>query len=276
MKINLSQGQLLITDMFHSGLRIFTTQDAHRFGKERGISEQSVNIILSRLEKRGIVRRLRRGLYTSVGILGELAEVHPFAISAYLIQPSAISHWSALQYHGLTDQIPSTIMASTPLRVYTPSMRTKKDDGKLKHSFIIDNVRYEYFTVQQKHFDMGLEKIWIDPHFQISITDKERTLIDLFVYHKTFGGMGEALGILEESLPEINVEQLVKYAKDYHEKALAKRIGWALDHFDVNQEYLTPLINIPMVSYCPLDPSRPKLGPCESKWMIQNNLVKRK
>src|SRR5690606_24669307 len=116
-------------------------------------------------------------------------------ISAYLIQPSAISHWSALQHHGLTEQVPQIITASTTTKVLTPSMREKQQQkSKVKHAWEVAWVRYEYINVQQKHF-FGIEKIWLDEHFVVSITDKERTLLDVFIYPKMFGGIGEALGI---------------------------------------------------------------------------------
>lgn len=274
-----SYGLALLQYLFRKGERIFTSIDACKGAEELGIPVRMVNIILSRLAQQGIVRRLRRGLYTSVGMLGELEKIHPFAISAYLVQPSAISHWSALQYHGLTEQIPTTVMASTPVRVYTPSMRKKHSTNELKHAWIIDNVRYEYITVQQKHFELGdeklgLEKIWIDPHFQTKITDKERTMIDLFVHSKIFGGMGEVLGILEDSIASINIEKLIKYALLYDEKSTAKRIGWALEQFGIDKKFLQPLLEIPLTSYCLLDPTKDPGGVYDSKWMIQNNLLK--
>ena len=273
-----SNGLILLQYLFSRGKRIFTTKDALIAAKDINIPVESVNIILSRLTKRKIIYRLKRSLYTSVGLLGELDEIHPFAISAYLVQPCAISHWSALQYHGLTEQIPLIITASTPMRVYTPSMREGhaiKDH--LKHAWLINNIRYEYVTIQQKHFELGekklgLEKIWIDPHFQIKITDKERTIIDLFAHSKIFGGMYEVLHILENSLSAINIEQLVRYVQLYHVKSVAKRIGWSLEQFGIENKYLQPLVNIQLTSYCLLDPTRTATGLYDTKWMIQNNL----
>jgi hypothetical protein len=65
-------------------------------------------------------------------IAGELLEVArserqqqllPFAVTAALVQPCAISHWSALEHHGFTTQIPMAVQASTPRKVVTPEMR---------------------------------------------------------------------------------------------------------------------------------------------------------
>ena len=269
-----SQGMRLLRQLFLHGKRIFNMQDVVTAATLEKIPHNQLRKILSNLAKHGRVLRLRRGLYVSMGLLPEQTNIPPFAISASLIQPSAISHWSALQYHGLTEQIPQIITASTPSKVITPSMRGKQlQHSKAKHAWEIDRVRYGYINVQQKHF-FGIEKIWLDEHFQIQITDKERTLLDVFIYPKMFGGIGEALGILENALATINIQKLVDYAIQYNKKSLAKRLGWALEYFGVTAKQLEPLLKVPSNYYCRLDPSAPALGPCDKHWMIQNNLIK--
>jgi len=269
-----SQGVRLLQQLFLRGNRIFNMQDVATAATLENIPRNQLKKILSNLAKHGRVLRLRRGLYVSIGLLPEHTTVHPFVISAYLIQPSAISHWSALQHHGLTEQISQIITASTPSKVLTPSMRGKQPhSSKSKHAWEVSGIRYEYMNIQQKHF-FGIEKIWLDEHFQISITDKERTLLDVFIYPKIFGGMGEALGILENSLASINIQKLVDYAIQYDKKAIAKRLGWALEYFGISEKQLTPLLKFPIRYYCRLDPSSPATGPCDKRWMIQNNLIK--
>lgn len=269
-----SQGMRLLRQLFLRGKRIFNMQDVTAAATQEKIPHNQLRKILSNLAKHGRLVRLRRGLYVSVGLLPEQTNTHPFVISAYLIQPSAISHWSALQHHGLTEQIPQIVTASTPNKVITPSMREKQSHkSKSKHAWKIDGVRYEYINVQQKHF-FGIEKIWLDEHFQISMTDKERTLLDVFIYPKMFGGMGEALGILENSLASINIQKLIDYAIRYNKKFISKRLGWALEYFGVSAQELEPLAKVPIDYYCRLDPSAPPTGPCDKRWMIQNNLIK--
>lgn len=269
-----SQGIRLLQQLFLRGKRIFNMQDIAAAATMENIPPHQIKKILFNLAKHRRVLRLRRGLYVSIGLLPEHTNTHPFVISAYLIQPSAISHWSALQHHGLTEQVPQIITASTPRKVLTPSMREKQPHSlKTKHAWEIDGLRYEYINVQQQHF-FGIEKIWLDEHFHVSITDKERTLLDVFIYPKIFGGMGEALGILENSLASIDIPKLIDYAIQYDKKAIAKRLGWALEYFGISTKQLTPLLNVPIGYYCRLDPSAPPTGPCDKRWMIQNNLIK--
>jgi predicted transcriptional regulator of viral defense system len=269
-----SQGMRLLRHLYLDGKRIFNMQDVAQAAALEKIPQNQLRKILSNLAKHGRVSRLRRGLYTTIGMIPVQSNIHPFVIATHLAQPSTISHWSALQHHGLTEQIPQIVTASTPTKVVTPSMR-EKEVGQLglKHTWQIGGVSYEYINVQEKHI-FGTEKIWLDEDFQVSITDKERTLLDVFIYPKMFGGMGEALGILENSLASINLQKLVDYAVRYDKKSLAKRLGWALEYFGVPAKQLEPLLKVPINYYCPLDASAPAIGPCDKKWMIQNNLIK--
>lgn len=270
-----SYGIQLFRQLIQQNKRIFDMKDAASAASIENIPHASLNKILSNLAKRGRILRLRRGLYTCIGWLPEETHLHPFIISNHLVQPSAISHWSALQQHGLTEQIPQVITASTPSKVVFPSMRQKKATSKEKHTWEVEGIHYEYISIQKKHF-FGIEKTWIDEHFQIAITDKERTLLDIFIFPKIFGGMGEALGILENALPILDIEKLISYAIQYNKKSLIKRLGWTLEYLEVDSHYLLPLQEIPMHYFCRLDPQGTATGTCDSHWMIQNNLTPRK
>lgn len=267
-----SQGTRLLRQLFLRGKRIFTMQDAILAAKLEKIPLNQLRKILSNLSLQKKLLRLRRGLYVGIGLLPE--PTHPFVVSSFLIQPSAISHGSALVHHGLTEQLSKTVTATTPKQVVTPSMRDSKlKKRNVKHAWLIDDVRYEYMSIQKKHF-FGIEKIWIDEHFQISITDKERTLLDVFLYPKLFGGMGAALDILENALANIDADKLIRYVVQYNKKSIAKRLGWALNYFKVPAKKLLPLLKIPIHYYCRLDPESAAIGPCDKRWMIQNNFTR--
>lgn len=269
-----SQGIRLLRQLFLRGKRLFNRQDAAGAAALEKIPFSQLNKILFNLAKQGKTLRLRRGLYVSIGLLPKETQAHPFAISAYLVQPSAISHWSALSHHGLTEQVPHVVTASTPTKIITPSMRKKSLSLQhVKHAWEIAGIRYEYINIQEKNY-FGIEKIWIDEYLLVSITDKERTLLDVFVSPKMFGGMGEALGILESALSSIDIKKLVDYAIKYNKKSVCKRLGWALEYFGVSAKYLSELQQVSINYYCRLDPAGPPQGPCDKRWMIQDNLIK--
>jgi predicted transcriptional regulator of viral defense system len=260
--------------MHMRGKEIFTMKEIAPVAQMRDIQHPQLKKILSNFIRRGWIIRLHRGLYASVGSLfPDLSYTHPFAIAVHLVKPAAISHWSALNYHGLTEQIPNIVTAITTKKVVTPSMRLKNSQSQqTKHSWEIAGIQYEYITVKPENFNRGIENIWINERYLVPITDKERTLLDVFIYSKMFGGIGEALNILQHSLSEIDVKKLVQYATEYGKKSTIKRLGWGLEYFGISSKYLKPLLNEPASYYSLLDQAGEAKGPCDKHWMIQNNL----
>jgi predicted transcriptional regulator of viral defense system len=267
-------GLRLLRQLIDEGRFIFTTDDARIVASRLGISDTSLSQVLPRLVEGGWLSRLRRGLYAGTGGLPGTLHIHPFAIATRVVTPSAISHWSAMNYHGLTEQVPRIVMACTPKKVVTPSMRNGKSKPLVKHTWEVAGIQYTYVSVRPHAF-FGIEEVWVDPLFRVPITDKERTLLDGCVSPRMVGGMGEVLGILEEHVHDLDLEKLVGYALRYGKASVAKRLGWALEQEGVSPRLLTPLRALPVAGVRVLDPTRPRRGPCDPRWMIQNNLAPR-
>lgn len=262
----------ILERLFREGKRIFTTDDIKPIAEQLGLTPVQLRKIISGLLKQKKITLIRRGVYIAKGQMPGDDAIHPFVISSVLVKPSVISHWSALQYHGLTEQVPRMITASTMKKVVTPSMRQKNEkSAEKKHVIEIEGVEYEYVTIKQQYW-FGHQKIWLDQYHSVLITDKERTLIDLFAYMKMFGGIGEAAGMLETALSVIDIEKLVRYAIQYEQIALAKRLGWFLSELGVKQKTIKPLKLITANSFSLLDPSGSEAGEYDKAWMIRNNL----
>jgi predicted transcriptional regulator of viral defense system len=254
---------------------IFTTKEALPVADRLGISEGHLRKLLYQLVAGGWILRLRDGLYAGTGTLSGAAEIHPFAIANHLVTPSAVSHWSAMSHHGLTEQLPRFVTAFTPKRFMTPSMRTKtKQSDRSKQAWEVEGVRYEYVIVKPELF-FGIEDVWVDQRFKVSITDKERTMLEGFASPRMFGGMGEVLGILGEHINEFDLNKLVGYAVRYGKGSVIKRLGWGLEQAGAVAAALTPLADIPVSGVRVLDPTGPRTGPCDGRWMIQDNLAVR-
>ncbi|MGA1864325.1 MAG: hypothetical protein ACMUHX_04615 [bacterium] len=97
-------------------------------------------------------------------------------------------------------------------------------------------------------------------------------MLETFISPRMFGGMGEGLGIIEQYLNVLAVDKLVYYSCQYGKISVAKRIGWALERAGVGERDLKPLLDLAATGYHVLDPARPHHGPCNQRWMIQNNL----
>jgi predicted transcriptional regulator of viral defense system len=267
-----TKGLRLLQELATQGLFIFTVADAKTQASKIGISDNYLSQILSHLEKAGWIVRLRRGLYAGTGSLPGGIRVHPFAIATRLVEPSAISHWSAMSHHGFTDQIPHVVTAFTLQKVVTPTMRESKGKIAGKHAWEVAGIRYEYVSVIPDHF-FGIEEVWVDEHFRVPITDKERTILETFISPRLFGGIGEALQTLEEHIHELDLEKLIGYTVRYGKASVAKRVGWALERLDVPSESLDSLQRMPVKGFRLLDPTRPRRGPYDKRWMIQDNFL---
>ncbi|MDQ7784754.1 MAG: type IV toxin-antitoxin system AbiEi family antitoxin domain-containing protein [Desulfomonilaceae bacterium] len=270
-----TKGLRLLQELANEGRFIFTVAEAKISASRVGISERYVSQLLPHLENAGWLIRLRRGLYAGTGSLPGGIRVHPFAIATRLVEPSAISHWSAMSHHGFTDQIPHVVTAFTPRKVVTPTMREPKKETRGKHAWVAAGIRYEYVSVIPDHF-FGLQEVWVDEHFRVPITDMERTILETFISPRLFGGIGEALQTLDEHNKELELEKLIGYAVRYGKASVAKRLGWALERLDVPSESLDSLQSIPVKGFRLLDPTRPRRGLYDKRWMIQNNLVEKR
>lgn len=268
----ITQGTRLLQELVGTGKYIFDIEEAKQAAGRLNIKPERLKWLLFELVQGGWLSRLKRGLYVGTGKLPGEAQIHSFAVAARLVIPAAISHWSAMNHHGLTEQLPRNVMAMTTQKVYPPSLRRKEDNQRRgKHAWEIDGIRYEYITVKPEHF-FGIEQVWVDQMFRVPITDKERTVLEGFASPHTFGSLSEVLGILEEHLTAIDVPRLIGYALQYNAIAVIKRLGWALEQMSVSTKKLQPLKDYPASGYRLLDPTKPKQGSYDSRWMVQNNL----
>lgn len=226
---------------------------------------------VSALIRSGRLEPLKRGVYVLKNPPPGV-EVHPFAVAAALVQPSVISHWSALAYHGFTTQAPRMVQISAAGKIVTPEMRQGKayrPRGRVVWKAA--GVEVEIIHVQPRAF-FGHQEIWVSSWSRVTITDPERTALDLVARPEVFGSLPAALDILEEILPRLNLPKLVGYGVDYQVGAVAKRLGWCLEQLGVEQNLLSPLQQVPVRNKTLLDPRTPASGILNERWQIIENL----
>jgi hypothetical protein len=117
-----SQGLRLLSAAVQELGPLFTREVLQPLAARQGLSREHLSKLLSLLNASGQIAILKRGVYAVQSPL-YAGEIHPFAIAAALLQPVAISHWSALAHHGFTTQLPQMVQATTTAAVITPEMR---------------------------------------------------------------------------------------------------------------------------------------------------------
>ena len=255
---------------------VFDTGDAFSTAVQLGLSQGYAHQLLHRLTKAGWISSIRRGLYASTGRLPGYSIAHDYAIATQLVKPSALCRFTALSYHELTEQIPfRAIHVMTPKKVVTPGMRTGgKPEGRGRHAWVIRGVNYEYFHVKPEHF-FGIERVYVAGHLWVPMTDKERTILDLFVAPSWAGSFESIYGIIKQAVSSkmIDLKKLTGYAIRYGEGSLAKRLGWCLEELGASETAVQPLLEMKISGYRALDPERIAHGTCNKRWMIIDNLA---
>ena len=264
-RYSISEGVALAKALVTAGLYIFATEDALRLAPA-GVSTAQVPYLLKMLSDAGWIIRLRRGLYAGTGQLPGGVDVPAPVIARALVSPSALAHWSALAYHDLTDQVPVVVTLITPKKVVTPSMREPASKGG-RHLWRVAGMECQFITVSEKHYGIGLEWAWFDERFRASITDRERTILDLFAMPSRFGGIGEGIAVLDRASDTLDIPKLVDYALQYGE-IRSKALGWALECSGVATSELERLLELPAAAYSPLDPGRSRRGGHDRRWML--------
>ena len=251
---------------------IFTLEQLKPLADQQNLSQSHLRKLISDLAASGRINILKRGTYAVTNSPLFADEIHPFAVALALVQPAAISHWSALAQHGFTTQIPAMIQASTPRKIITPEMR-KGHALRPRNRAVWRalDLEIEFIYVQPRQF-FGHQTIWVNRWQKVQVTDLERTALDLIARPDVFGGMRAAIEIFEDALPRISVAKLVEYALKYDVVALMKRIGWLLEQLGIPAPEIEPLQKHSVTSYYRLDPQNPASPNYNARWHIIENI----
>ena len=267
-----SQGLKLLEAAVKEFGPLFTLDQIKPLANTQKLSTSHLRYLLSTLADAGWIEILKRGTYLVKSPLYS-EEVPVYAIAAALIQPMAISHWSACAHHGFTTQNPAMVQATTPGKVITPEMRTgKAHSPRGRAVWTVAGHGFEFIHVASNLF-WGFQKIWVNSWQQVNITDLERTALDLIARPDIFGGFSAAIEILENSINQVNMDRLVDYGLKYDMGSVIKRLGWALENLGFAGNSLERLRVYPVKRYYLLDPGLEETSAIKnSRWHIIENL----
>lgn len=257
----------MVRRLAHQGDRVFSTDRARQVAPDAGLKLPYLGEALHHLARNGWIVPLRRGLYALSSAVPGVAPVHEFEVAMALANPAAISHWSALHHHGMTEQAPRMVFVLTTTESVVPRMRQagNAEEG----GFPVGDTVYRFIQVRPYRF-FGTEQVWVG-EARVSITDRERTLLDGLSMPQHCGGFPDVLHALGAAMERLDVERIVAYAVRLN-AATAKRLGWALEHHGYEGPELERLARFPVKGYRRLDPTGSGGGPCNSRWMLRENL----
>ena len=228
----------------------FTFNDALEISN---LSTKSVQKVLYRLQQRGAIERIEKGKYLIIPLGAEKGKytLHEFIIGSLLVEPYSIAYWSALNYYGLTEQIPTTVFIQTITRKFNTNPN-------------VFGVQYK--IVKTKEFKcFGVREEWIE-ETQINITDKEKTIIDCLDKPQYCGGIIEVAKALKNN--KFDRKKLENYAQRIGNSGVLRRLGYLCELLNIKIKL--PKLNIR--NYLLLDPTMPEKGPKSAKWRLIINL----
>jgi len=230
--------------------KTFTFEDALKLS---GLSRDVLKKILYRLEQSGFIERIEKGKYMIIplGAAKGKYTLNEFVIGSLLVNPYCIAYWSALNFYGLTEQIPNTIFIQSTSR-------------KKKLETEIFGVRYKIVKIKETKF-FGFRKEWIE-ETQINITDKEKTIVDCLDKPQYSGGIIEVAKALKNG--QIDIKKVVDYANEIGNSGVIRRLGYLSDFLGIDVN-LSP-INVR--NYLLLDPTMSKNDLKNAKWRLIINL----
>jgi predicted transcriptional regulator of viral defense system len=248
----------LLSQMAEMGKNIFKLKDITEFD----IPYRNAKLIASRLIRKGWLTPLSRGTYLIVpleaGVEGRYSE-HEFVIASHLIEPYYIGYWSALQYHGLTEQVPVTVFVVTTRHV-------------IDRSRVILDSRYRFVTVAEKKF-FGFGRVLV-ANSAVNVSDKTKTIADCLDHPEYCGGISEAAKALWVARDVVSVDGIVDYGFMMGNSAILKRLGYLAELLGVEmpENVLDRVRGKIRKGYSLLDPLGKKEGRHSTRWGLIANV----
>ena len=253
------QSARLVVRLYDANREIFTIADAQ---EALGRSSVSIRSLLRDLVNRGLVTRLKPGLFQLVPM--QLGSERVYIGNPYLVAHELadgldyyVSHASAMELHRMVTQ-PQLVVYISMLKSHRPSL--------------IHGLEYRFVKTQKKHF-FGTTEIWVDKQHKITVSDLEKTVIDGLKQPEYCGGISEVAKGIWMRHSDLKIDVLIQYALELGIQAIIKRLGYLLELYQcAAPNQVAPLLDMAERPYSLLDPAFPNEGNYSARWKLRLNV----
>lgn len=254
---------LLLQELYKENLEFFRIEEAAQILDKQ--DEATVRRLLSDMVRKGLLMRLRDGLYHIIPYDRDPATYFPdWHVAGHYLAgdtPYYIGYYSALALHDLTVQpaLREQIVVNKPLRPLVQEVK---------------GISFQFITHNEQHF-FGMGKKWVQQGtFRINYSDLEKTLIDCAFKPEYGGGIAELSRALYKSRSLLNQQKLLEYLNKFDSDAVIRRLGYLMEALDILPDLAQKLAELLEGSstYVRLDTALPKSGQMLSRWGIIQNL----
>ena len=189
-------------------------------------ARQTTRNLAKKLVLNGWLGRIEKGLYEIAGLESRgFIRLSVYRIAQLLCHNSYVSGEMALQYHGLFDQLLTTIISVT----------TKSHKAKT-----IQNIHYKFIKTKSILF-FGWEDHEIEQH-TVKIATAEKALLDLLTFNRSVAMIDLVREKLQAYSSDLNFFNLLQYSKPYP-KVIRRILGVLLDELKVDTAELHMSLN---------------------------------
>lgn len=239
--------------------RVFSIEDAIPYWS----SPHQTRKALSRLQKSGWIKRLERGSYLIVPLEAgpsRLWTEDPFVLATQIAPDGIIGYWTALNYWGMTEQIPRTTFVQ---------IRNRRSRAKIN----ILGMRFQFVTIVERKFFGAREERSNGMTFRIS--DKEKTIVDGCDRPELSGGILQIYRALESGEP-LDWDKVSNYLQRMNSGAVYKRLGFIVESLGLDPPRKNQMLDQWRASItkgiADLEPGRSKRGRIDSRWRVRVNI----
>jgi len=224
------------------------------------IPRKSAKDMAYALKEKGWLERIAHGKYLILPLAaGEnpVYTAHEFVIASALVEPMYVGYWSALNHHGLTEQVPRTVYIVTTVRAQERE---------------IHGVTYRPVTVSEQKF-FGYQPTAVGSS-QANISSIEKTLVDCADHPEFCGGIGELAKALQNAVEtQCSWDRVVECLRRAGNGAATKRIVYLADQLDITLPEYEDLVENFTTGYPLLDPTREAKGTRDSTYQLRLNVA---
>jgi predicted transcriptional regulator of viral defense system len=216
-----------------------------------GESYIHIKSALSRLIRMELIYRIETGRYVIRNFQ------NPYVIANAMLRDSTIAYWSALNIHGLTEQIPNMVYSQSNL------LKRDKTVFNVMHKFVKVKPEKIFGTMQMGY---GNESFWV--------TDVEKTLLDCFDLPQYSGGYEELIRAFYTA--KISSTKLLQYGLKMNNLSVLKRIAFLSELFQMKgfAKFQQGVLKVVNQKYTLIDPFGENTGEFDAKWRIRVNISK--
>lgn len=254
-----SQAGRLVTELHERGKTIFSYAHVEDI---TGLSLKSSRSLILRMVNRGVVTRLKAGLFILVPFeMGREREYlgNPFVVARELCGTPDyyISHVSAMEIHQMVTQPQLVVYTATP---------------KFLRPRLVLGTEFRFVRCKAEQF-FGYADHWVTKTEKVQVSDLERTIVDGLKQPEYCGGFSEIAKGFWMRREDIDPGKLVDYALKINVGAVIRRLGFLLELFEMEaSRELERLRERLTMTYSVLDPIMPPEGKFLGRWRLKLNV----